>query len=391
MIASLEYVELGSIVDCLDNERVPVSDEERQKRKGDVPYYGANGQVGFIDDFLFNEELLLLAEDGGSWGPNEKCAYIISGKSWVNNHAHVLRCRENVDIHFLMYFLNYTDLRSYVSGTTRGKLNQQRMNQIEVLFPEIHIQKNIAKIFMRVESTLEKRRQTIRLSDDFLKSAFLEMFGDPLRNNKNLSTYTLDKIVSSSRYSLKRGPFGGSLKKEIFVKSGYKVYEQKHAIRNDFKIGGYYIDEEKFKEMKPFEIKPDDLIISCSGTIGKVAIVPDGIEKGIINQALLKLTLDQGKVIPIYFKYLLETPAMQSKLFGFTHGSSMKNVASVATLKTIKYPIGSKQKQQKFADLVQRVKRLKEKQKQSETQLQNLFNSLMQRAFKGELFKTQEE
>jgi type I restriction enzyme M protein len=96
---------------------------------------------------------------------------------------------------------------------------------------------------------------------------------------------TLDEVCN-----FVRGPFGGSLKKEIFKSSGYLVYEQFHAINNDFTFGRYYIDEAKFNEMKRFEVFPNDILISCSGTMGKIAIVPDGNIKGIINQALLKLT-----------------------------------------------------------------------------------------------------
>jgi len=96
----------------------------------------------------------------------------------------------------------------------------------------------------------------------------------------------------------KRGPFGGSLKKEIFVKDGYKVYEQKHAINNDFEIGEYYITEKKYNEMIAFALKPNDLIISCSGTMGRIAIVPKNIKPGIINQALLKFSPMFGKIIP---------------------------------------------------------------------------------------------
>ena len=87
-----------------------------------------------------------------------------------------------------------------------------------------------------------------------------------------------------------RGPFGGSLKKEYFVKEGYAVYEQQHAIRNQFHSIRYFIDEMKFKEMQRFEVHENDIIMSCSGTMGKVAIVPNNIKKGIINQALLKIS-----------------------------------------------------------------------------------------------------
>jgi len=94
-----EWKHLGDITECLDSKRIPITKNKREK--GDVPYYGANGIQGHIKEYIFNEELLLIAEDGGSWGPNERCAYMISGKSWVNNHAHVLRMKNEILIKFL--------------------------------------------------------------------------------------------------------------------------------------------------------------------------------------------------------------------------------------------------------------------------------------------------
>src|ERR1035437_369592 len=89
--------DLRDCVDILDNQRVPVNSNERAKRPGTVPYYGATGQVGYIDDFLFNEELLLIGEDGAPFLDKSKpIAYLIQGKSWVNNHAHILRAKPGV-------------------------------------------------------------------------------------------------------------------------------------------------------------------------------------------------------------------------------------------------------------------------------------------------------
>ena len=130
-----------------------------------------------------------------------------------------------------------------------------------------------------------------------------------------------------------RGPFGGSLKKEIFVEKGYKVYEQSHAIQNDFSIGRYCITKEKFEEMKRFEVLPNDILMSCSGTFGKVALVPENIEKGIINQALLKITPKQDIVRPLFLKLLMETPSFQIQLSKGVSGVAIKNVASVDDIK----------------------------------------------------------
>lgn len=90
---------------------------------------------------------------------------------------------------------------------------------------------------------------------------------------------------------LVRGPFGGALKKEFFVASGHKVYEQRNAIYRDVRIGNYYIDDAKFRELKRFEVKENDFIVSCSGTIGRIFQIPRNAPKGVINQALLKMVL----------------------------------------------------------------------------------------------------
>jgi type I restriction enzyme S subunit len=131
-----------------------------------------------------------------------------------------------------------------------------------------------------------------------------------------------------------RGPFGGSLKKSCFKTSGYAVYEQQHAIYDQFEDIRYFIDESKYQEMKRFELFSGDLIMSCSGTMGKVAIVPDGIPKGIINQALLKLS-PRKDIIAEFLKYWMNSPNFQNELVKLSLGVAIKNVASVKVLKEI--------------------------------------------------------
>lgn len=135
-----------------------------------------------------------------------------------------------------------------------------------------------------------------------------------------------------------RGPFGGSLKKSSFVKEGYAVYEQQHAIYNQFSDIRYFVNEEKFNEMKRFELKPNDLIMSCSGTMGKVAIVPEGVRTGIINQALLKLTPNK-RIDNRYLKYWMSSPDFDERIQENTVGAAIKNVASVKVLKQIDVPV----------------------------------------------------
>lgn len=163
--ASWPIVPLGEIVDILDSKRVPVNSAERAKRQGDVPYYGATGQVGWIDEPLFDEEIVLLGEDGAPFlDPAKPKAYLVRGRSWVNNHAHVLRGKPGLLNSFLLYQLNRVDYRPYVSGSTRMKLPQGPMKRIPLVVPPLPEQRRIvAEIemqFTRLDAGVAALRRT---------------------------------------------------------------------------------------------------------------------------------------------------------------------------------------------------------------------------------------
>ena len=135
-----------------------------------------------------------------------------------------------------------------------------------------------------------------------------------------------------------RGPFGGSLKKDDFVPDGYAVYEQQHAINNQFDNVRYFISEKKFNGMRRFELKTGDIVMSCSGTMGKIALVPNNIKTGIINQALLKLTTSD-KLLNKYLLYWMQSEDFQKQISNHSYGAAIQNVASVQVLKSIKIPL----------------------------------------------------
>ena len=137
--------------------------------------------------------------------------------------------------------------------------------------------------------------------------------------------------------------------------------------------------------MKRFEVNSGDLLVSCSGTMGKIAIVPQNHKKGIINQALLKLTVHPDKLNNFFLKYLLETKNIQKKYFLDQAGSAIQNVVSVKILKSMKISLPSIETQKKIVAILERIKKLKEKQKQSTEDINVLFNTLKEKAFAGEL------
>jgi len=138
---------------------------------------------------------------------------------------------------------------------------------------------------------------------------------------------------------LVRGPFGGTLKKEYFVDKGIKVYEQKNAIYRSVELGDYYIDNNKYLELKRFEVKPNDFIVSCSGTIGKIYLIPVNAPKGIINQALLKITTDDAVVSKEYFLYYFDWEKFQERIIDNTQGGAMKNLVGMSIFRETLIPI----------------------------------------------------
>jgi type I restriction enzyme S subunit len=141
-------------------------------------------------------------------------------------------------------------------------------------------------------------------------------------------------LIALEKNAMKRGPFGGSLKKEIFVKKGYLVYEQRHAIHNDFNYEKYFITPQKYEEMIAFKVESGDLIISCSGvTLGKISEIPKNAKKGIINQALLKISLNNRLIRNDFFINFFNSDIYQKEIFEKAQGSAIPNMVGVDELK----------------------------------------------------------
>ncbi|HEF7156833.1 TPA: restriction endonuclease subunit S [Campylobacter jejuni] len=196
---------------------------------------------------------------------------------------------------------------------------------------------------------------------------------------------TLGEILSSDKYSIKRGPFGSTLKKSFFVEKGIRIFEQYNPINNDPHWKRYFISHEKFQELEAFKATEGDLLISCSGTLGKIVELPKDTEMGIINQALLKIRLNNIKILNSYFIYYFNSPIMQEKILESTLGSTIKNIASVKILKQIEIPLPPLKKQERivgildesFAKIDESIKILE----QNLLNLDELMQSALQKAF----------
>lgn len=291
-----------------------------------------------------------------------------------------------IDINYFKYFLKtkfFSDqLKKLITGSAQLNFGPSHLKKIDLLLPPLTDQKRIIKILDKADALRQKRKQAIGLLDEYSKSVFFEMFGDPVKNERGWEIKTIEQLVNKDRYAIKRGPFGGSLKKEVFVKSGYLVYEQYHALNNDFTMARYFIDEKKFNELKAFEVKPGDIIVSCSGVyLGKLAIVPKGSKKGIINQALLKISLDNTKINNLLFIHIFTNPNFKNKFFGNNIGSGIPNFPAMTEFKKFKFICPPIELQNKFESIYIKTELLKQKMFDQAEEMEKQFQALMQMNF----------
>lgn len=154
-----EWIEIGKICKNLDSERVPI--EKGRRKVGKFPYYGASGIVDWVDGYLFDEDLLLISEDGANLlSRSTPIAFSVSGKCWVNNHAHVLKFDDKINQKFVEYFINQIDISSYVTGAAQPKLNQRNLNRILVPNPSYEIKKQIV---LAIDEEIDLINSNVRL------------------------------------------------------------------------------------------------------------------------------------------------------------------------------------------------------------------------------------
>ena len=189
------FIPLLDLCQVLDSKRIPITAEKR--KHGPYPYYGANGIQDYIDDYIFDDDLVLLAEDGGNFGSKDKpIAYRVSGKCWVNNHAHVLKPNKNVNVDYLCYALMFYNTDNLINGATRAKLTQKAMKKIKIPMLPLDLQVVVVNKVKKVENLIKKRKQQNNLLTTLIKSRFVELFGDPVLNNKNWKVYKLGECLN---------------------------------------------------------------------------------------------------------------------------------------------------------------------------------------------------
>ena len=339
----------------------------------DGPYsvYGASGIVGTTSEYQNETPYVVVVKDGAGVGRASACEPMTS----VLGTMQALIPNSNVERDYLLHLVRSLRLGEGFSGSTIPHIYFKDYGRIEVPLPSLEVQKQIVSQLGLVEAQITQVEAQIEQFDQLIKSRFVEMFGKAEDEHSDFPVKTLNDVCTS----IVRGPFGSALKKEFFVPKrpgAYKVYEQKHAIQKQVDIGTYYISRDRFETLKRFECHPGDILMSCSGTMGKLYQLPQNCEPGVMNQALCKFTLSNS-ITADYFLGFMEQVVDELGV----KGSGIKNVSSVKFIKAIRIPLPPVELQERFAAFVSQVDKSRFVAQQQVEKLQMLYDSLAQEYF----------
>lgn len=298
------YIPLEQAADILDSYRKPVNSKERLNLiKGKpldelFPYYGATGQVGWIDSFLTDGEYILLGEDGAPFlNPYAEKAYIIYGKTWVNNHAHILRSKTNNE--FLCYYLNYFNYKNYVSGTTRLKLTQAQMRKIPI--PNIpsdeqsRVVAHIEELFSELDKVVGTLKTTKEQLEVYRQAVLKDAFSDFEKKDsiRNLTVV----VTSGSRGWAKYYSNSGAL----FVRIGNLTHS---GIDIDFRDIQHITPPDNAEGVRT-RLQPNDVLVSITADLGSIGFVSEKVEEAYINQHIALVRFQnpvQGRFMAWYLR-----------------------------------------------------------------------------------------
>ena len=344
---SAVYKKLEEVCEILDSRRVPIT--ARDRKAGIYPYYGANGLQDYVAEYIFDDELVLLAEDGGNFGSKERpIAYRVSGKCWVNNHAHVLKAKPLVNVDYLCYALMFYDTEGLVNGATRQKLTQAAMRQMVIPYRDMTEQLQIVDEISQVIRLIEKRKEELELLDQLVKSRFVELFGDYDLAHPQESWVAIKEIgtvVGGATPKTDRDEYwGGSFRwitpAELEADSGY-IYD---SVRKLTKAG---VESCSLQEMPVGTV-----ILSSRAPIGKVAIAGNTF---YCNQGFKNIICKEA-ITPRYLYTVLLLNVEYLNSLG--RGATFKEI-SKGIVENIRIPVPAMELQKQYAAFVEQTDKSK--------------------------------
>ena len=367
-------MKLEDCCEILDSQRVPITGSDRTS--GDYPYYGANGIQDYVDDFIFDDELVLLAEDGGNFGSKTRpIAYRVSGKCWVNNHAHVLKPKAGLDVDYLCYSLMFYDVGGMVNGATRQKLTQAAMRQMIIPKRSLDEQIEIVNIIKKVQGVIASRKEELEQLDLLIRARFVEMFGSIYDNKFGYNVRTLQDVCEPIKDGTHQTPtyIDDSI-------NGFKFLSSKDVTTGkiDWNHLKYIPEELHNKLYKRISPRKGDILLAKNGTTGVAAIVDKDEAFDIYVSLALLRPLDI--VASEYLCSAINSTETKKQFDGSLKGIGVPNL-HLGEIKKTQIIVPPIELQNQFANFVTQVDKSKVAVQKALDETQILFDSLMQKYF----------
>lgn len=365
---------LEDCCEILDSMRIPITASER--KSGSYPYYGANGIQDYVADYIFDDELVLLAEDGGNFGSKTKpIAYRVSGKCWVNNHVHVLKPKKDFNVDYLCYSLMFYNTDGLINGATRQKLTQATMRQMLIPQRAYQEQCDIVAQMNKVNLIIKTRQNQLQKLDELVKARFVELFGDPISNPMNWNKRTLKEVCTKLNDGTHFSP-------ESFSMGDYKYITAKNIKASGFDFSNItYVPEAVhrpiFERCNPEQ--GDVLYIKDGATTG-IAIVNTLKEEFTLLSSVALLKQNRNVINGYFLAALLNNADMYSDIRNNMGGAAITRL-TIAKLNAVKVIVPPLDLQNRFAAFVEQVDKSKVAVQKSLGEAQHLFDCLMQEYF----------
>lgn len=394
-------VRLGEIIEIFDRERIPLDSEYRVTIKGGFPYCGATGVIDYINDYIFDGEYVLIAEDGGRFNRFEETAYIMKGKFWANNHVHIVIGKRSVlNNLFLMYSIIFQDISYYISGSTREKLNQQLLKSVYILFPSsLSEQHKIAEILGTVDNAIERTDTIIEKYKQIKQGLMQDLLTRGVVENDELGVMNYE-LRDEKKHGFKDSPLGRipeewmvvEFKDICKVRQGLQI-----AIANRFKEPGhkryiyitilYLNSNDKEKDAEYIQNPPrsvicrkNDILMTRTGNTGMVITDVDGV----FHNNFFLVDYDKKEVDKMYLFYYLNIHWIQEQIRALAGTTTIPdlNHNDFYSLKFLKPPLPE---QHRIASILSQMAQTIEKEQKCKQKLESIKQGIMEDLLTGKV------
>ena len=386
--------------EILDYLRVPLNSETREKIAGNIPYYGANGVQGHIDKYIFDEDLILIAEDGGNFEQfaTRPIAYKISGKSWVNNHAHVLRAKEGFNQDLIFYSLVNKNILPFIVGGTRSKLNQSELRSVKIELPkEEKEQTQIAAVLSCVDRAIEATERLIAKHERIKTGLMQDLLTRGIDRDGNIRSeqthefkdsplgripkeWEIDEVQNLFEMSL--GKMLNKLAKE--GNNQFPYLANRNVLWDDLDLTEletmYFSETERVR----CDLRVGDLLVCEGGAIGRTALWKGEMENCYFQKAIHRLRAKKDKIVPEYMLTFMELANERGDFIKLTSQTSIAHLTQ-EKLAILQVPLPSFEEQQKISTVIDFQKKQIKQEKRKLEKLKVIKTGLMQDLLTGKV------